>query len=142
MKPLEIGTFNIGQKAELIRKVTAKDIALFAEITGDDNPVHLDETYAAQTTFGKCIAHGIYSAGLISAVLGTKLPGPGAIYVSQKLAFRRPVFVDDTITAFAEITNIDLDRNRIHLKTGCINQFGKITAEGESELLIPKSQQT
>src|ERR1700683_987537 len=89
----------IGQSAERKRVATAADIEAFAVVTGDDNPVHLDEAYAAKTSFGGRIAHGMLSAGYISAVLGTQLPGPGAIYVSQTLNFRRPVRIGDEVTA-------------------------------------------
>jgi acyl dehydratase len=134
----DITQFTLGQRGEFTRTVTKEIVTTFAEISGDTNPIHLDETYAATTSFAKCIAHGIYSASLISTVLGTIMPGPGGIYVSQSLRFLRPVFIDDTITAFAEITTIDLSKNRIHLKTGCFNQHLKNVAEGESEILLPK----
>lgn len=138
MSSIDITQFAVGQRGEFTRTVTKEIIEAFAEISGDHNPIHLDDTYASKTSFGKCIAHGIYSASLISTVLGTVMPGPGGIYVSQSLNFLRPVFIDDTITAFAEITDIDFTKNRIHLKTGCLNQHQKKVAEGESTILLPK----
>jgi 3-hydroxybutyryl-CoA dehydratase len=112
MKKLSIQDFSVGQKATLTKVVTKEDVHTFASITGDTNPVHLDETFAKETSFGACIAHGIFSAGLISAVLGTKLPGPGGIYVSQSLRFLRPVFIGDEVTASVEITSINLTKKQ------------------------------
>ncbi len=106
----------IGQTAELRRTVTEHDIEAFAEVTGDENPVHLDEAYAAATQFKGRIAHGMLSAGYISAVLGTQLPGPGAIYVSQTLNFRRPVRIGDEVTAEVKVTSIDPAPRPGHLR--------------------------
>src|SRR6185312_1381758 len=97
----------VGQSAELKRTVAEADLVAFAEVTGDDNPLHLDEAYAATTQFKGRIAHGMLSAGYISAVLGTRLPGPGAIYVSQSLSFKRPVRIGDEVTAEAKVAAID-----------------------------------
>ncbi|MBS0412086.1 MAG: MaoC family dehydratase [Proteobacteria bacterium] len=127
----------VGQSAELARTVTGDDLVAFAAVTGDVNPVHLDEAYAAATPFGGRIAHGMLSAGYISAVIGTKLPGPGAIYVSQSLRFRRPVKIGDTVVARAEITAIDAERARVTLKTVC-SVAGKAVLEGEAEIMVPR----
>jgi 3-hydroxybutyryl-CoA dehydratase len=128
---------SIGQAAELARTVTGEDLVAFAAVTGDINPVHLDEAYAAQTPFGGRIAHGMLSAGYISAVIGTRLPGPGAIYVSQALRFRRPVKIGDTVVARAEITAIDAQRARVTLKTVC-SVAGKAVLEGEAEIMVSR----
>lgn len=127
----------IGQSAERRRTVTAADIEAFAAVTGDDNPVHLDEAYAAKTSFGGRIAHGMLSAGYISAVLGAELPGPGAIYVSQMLNFRRPVRIGDEVTARATVSAIDARRGRVTLDTVC-EVGGKAVVEGEAVVIAPK----
>jgi 3-hydroxybutyryl-CoA dehydratase len=128
---------SVGQSEELARTVTGSDLEAFAAVTGDDNPVHLDEAFAAATPFGGRIAHGMLSAGYISAVIGTRLPGPGAIYVSQSLRFRRPVRIGDTVTARAEITAIDQARGRVSLKTVC-SVAGKTVVDGEAEIMVPR----
>ncbi len=137
MNGLFLEDLSIGQAAELARTVTGADIEAFAAVTGDNNPVHLDEAYASTTRFGQRIAHGMLSAGYISAVLGTQLPGPGAVYLSQALRFRRPVMIGDTVVARAEITVIDSDRARITLKTTC-SVAGKVVADGEAEIMVPR----
>jgi 3-hydroxybutyryl-CoA dehydratase len=127
----------IGQTAELSRTVTAPDVEAFAAVTGDNNPVHLDEAYAAATQFKGRIAHGMLSAGYISAVLGTRLPGPGAIYVSQSLNFRRPVRIGDEVTAEVKVTAIDPARGRVTFATGCV-VAGKTVVEGEAVVIVPR----
>ena len=128
----------VGMTAAFTKTVTEHDVYTFAGVTGDFNPVHVNAEAAAESMFGKRIAHGILCAGLISTVLGMQLPGPGAIYVSQQLRFRRPVFFDDTVTAEVEVTALDSDRQRVTFATRCRNQSGEIVAEGES-VLIPRS---
>jgi 3-hydroxybutyryl-CoA dehydratase len=127
----------IGQTAELKRTVAEGDLAAFAAVTGDANPVHLDEAYAAATPFKGRIAHGMLSAGYISAVLGTELPGPGAIYVSQTLSFRRPVRIGDEVTAQVKVTAIDEARGRVTFETGC-TVAGKTVVEGEAVVVVPR----
>jgi 3-hydroxybutyryl-CoA dehydratase len=127
----------VGQSAEATRPVTDADIVAFAAVTGDDNPLHLDEAYAAATPFGGRIAHGMLSAGYISAVIGTRLPGPGAIYVSQSLRFRRPVRIGDRVTTRAEISAIDQARARVTIKTTCLVE-GKTVVDGEAEVMVPR----
>ena len=126
-----------GQTAELRRTVTEADIVAFADVTGDDNPLHLDEAYAATTPFKGRIAHGMLSAGYISAVLGTQLPGPGAIYVSQTLNVRRPVRIGDEVTAEVKVAAIDPARGRVTLETACV-VAGKTVVEGEAVVMVPK----
>ena len=106
--------------------------------SGDHNPVHLDEAYAAKTRFGHPIAHGMLVAGLISAVLGTELPGPGSIYLSQTLHFRAPVYIGDQVTATVEVVAIRPDKPIVTMKTVCTNQSGQIVLEGEAVLLLPQ----
>jgi 3-hydroxybutyryl-CoA dehydratase len=127
----------VGQSAELKRTVAEGDLAAFAAVTGDDNPLHLDEAYAAQTPFKGRIAHGMLSAGYISAVLGTKLPGPGAVYVSQTLSFRRPVRIGDAVTAEAKVAAIDAARGRVTLETRCV-VGGKTVVDGEAVVVVPR----
>src|SRR5271154_1339433 len=127
----------VGQTAELKRTVAEGDLVAFAAVTGDDNPLHLDEAYAAATPFKGRIAHGMLSAGYISAVLGTKLPGPGAVYVSQTLSFRRPVRIGDEVTAEVKVTAIDPARGRVTFATGCV-VAGKTAVEGEAVGIVPR----
>jgi 3-hydroxybutyryl-CoA dehydratase len=121
-----------GAHAELTRVVADDDIAGFVDAVGDYNPVHSDPAYAATTMFKSPIAPGIFTAGLISAVIGTTLPGPGAIYLSQSLKFMKPVFAGDTITARVEIAEVIRERNRIRLHTVCVNQRGEAVLSGEA----------
>ena len=139
MKGLFLEELSVGQSAELTKTVTEGDIASFAEVTGDNNPVHLDETYAATTPFKTRIAHGMLSAGYISAVIGTRLPGPGAIYISQALHFKRPVKIGDEVTARATITEIDQEKARITLETVC-TVAEKPVVEGEATIMVPRRE--
>lgn len=126
-----------GQKAELVRTVTGADIDTFAAVTGDDNPVHLDEAFAATTPFGTRVAHGMLSAGYISALLGTILPGNGAIYLSQSLKFLRPVRPGDAVHTEAEVLALDSGKGRVTLRTWCrVN--GKVVVDGEAIVLVPR----
>lgn len=131
-------TFQVGQRASVTRTISESDVYLFAGITGDLNPAHTNEEYAKKTHFKTRIAHGMLSSGLISAVLGMKLPGPGTIYTGQTLKFLAPVHIGDTITATAEIQSLDLDRNRVVLTTTCTNQDGKVVVTGEATALLPQ----
>jgi 3-hydroxybutyryl-CoA dehydratase len=137
MQGLFLEDLSVGQSAELVRTVDEAAIVAFAEVTGDNNPVHLDEAYAATTPFKTRIAHGMLSAGYISAVIGTKLPGPGAIYMSQQLSFRRPVKIGDEVTARATITAIDAEKARITLETVC-EVGGKAVMTGEALIMVPR----
>lgn len=126
----------LGDTATYRRTVTDADIALFAGATGDTNPFHFDEVYASKGRFKKRIAHGMLVTGYISTVLGTILPGPGTIYLSQTLKFNRPVYIGDTITAIAEITKIKEDKPIVTLKTTCVNQNNDVVVEGEAVVLV------
>ena len=137
MRGLFLEELGVGQSAELVRTVGEADITAFAAVTGDANPVHLDADYAATTSFGQRIAHGMLSAGYISAVLGTTLPGPGAIYLSQTLAFKRPVKIGDTVTARATVTAIDAAKARVTLATVCLLN-GKAVVDGEAVVMVPR----
>ena len=128
---------SVGQSAERSRVVGEADIAAFAEVSGDNNPVHMDEAFAATTRFQGRIAHGMLSATYISAVLGEQLPGHGAIYVSQSLGFRRPVRIGDEVTARVTVTAIDEAKGRVSLDTVCL-VGGKAVIEGEAVLMVPR----
>ena len=127
----------VGDSAEFSKTVTETDIYMLAGITGDFNPAHVDEQYAQTTHFKKRIAHGMLSAGFISTVLGTKLPGPGVVYMKQDLSFMAPVYIGDTITASAEVLEIKKDKNRVVMKTTCTNQDGTIVVDGTA-LVSPR----
>jgi 3-hydroxybutyryl-CoA dehydratase len=127
----------IGQSAEHLHTVEDQDIVAFAEVSGDRNPVHLDADYAAETQFKGRIAHGMLSAAYISAVLGMELPGPGAVYLSQTLAFKRPVRIGDAVTARASILAIDHAKARITLKTECVVN-AKVVVDGEAVVMVPR----
>ena len=137
MQGLSIEDLFVGQRSELTRTVTEADILGFAEVTGDRNPLHLDQEYAETTAFGTRIAHGVLSAGYISAVIGTQLPGPGAIYLRQSLRFRRPVRIGDTVTARVEVASIHASRARVTLATSCLVD-GEVVVDGEAEVLAPR----
>ncbi len=129
-------TLKVGDKDSVSKKITAAVVEAFADISTDNNPLHLDEAFAKTTPFGRRIAHGMISAGLISAVVGTKIPGFGAVYMSQSLKFRRPVFLDDTLTAWAEVAEKIEEKKRVVMKTWVENQNGEVVVEGEGLLLF------
>lgn len=116
--------------------VTDEMIRAFAALTGDTNPVHLDDTYAAGTRFGRRIAHGMIAAGLISAALANDLPGPGTVYLSQTLQFKAPVYPGDTITTTIEVKSVRPDKPIVTLNTTCTNQDQKVVLEGEAVVLV------
>ena len=127
----------IGQHARLTRHVTQDTIEDFARSTGDVNPAHLDEEYARGTRFGGVIAHGMWSGALISAVLGTLLPGPGTIYLEQSLRYRRPVRPGDTLTAMVTVAALDAERQRVELECEVVNQHGDAVVRGTASVLAP-----
>lgn len=128
----------VGMTDEYSKTVTDKDIMMFAEITGDFNPVHVDEVAAAKTRFGGRIAHGMLSAGLISAAIANKLPGPGSIYLGQTLKFTLPVRIGDTVNAKIAVTEI-LPKRRVKLSTVCTNQNGEKVIEGEATVMLDEA---
>jgi 3-hydroxybutyryl-CoA dehydratase len=125
-----------GDKASRTTNITDEMIRAFAELTGDSNPVHLDEAYAATTRFGRRIAHGMIAAGLISAALANDLPGPGTVYLSQTLQFKAPVYPGDMITTTVEVKSVRPDKPIVSLSTVCTNQNDKIVLEGEAVVLV------
>ena len=131
-------TLTPGAKATRTQTITDEMVRTFATLTGDSNPVHLDDEYAASTRFGKRIAHGMLAASLISAALANDLPGPGTVYLSQTLQFKAPVYLGDTITAVIEVKSAREDKPIATLITTCINQDNVTVLEGEAVVLFSK----
>jgi 3-hydroxybutyryl-CoA dehydratase len=133
----EVCGVKAGDRAEYTRTVTAEDIEKFADVTGDHNRLHSDSEYAKKTRFGECIAHGMLSAGYISAVLGTKLaPHACAIYLSQTLRFLRPVKIGDTVRAIVEVKGVEPEKRTLTLETECFNQDGHAVVKGEAVIIL------
>lgn len=128
--------FKPGDTAAVTRTITQADIERFADLSGDRNPIHLDQKYAAGTRFQGCIAHGMLTSSLISNVIGNHLPGLGSIYLGQKLQFVAPVFPGDTITARATVTSVRPDKLIVTLETVCANQRGELVVTGEAVVLL------
>ena len=128
--------FKVGDAATRTKTITDEDIRAFAELSGDRNPVHLDDEYAAGTRFGRRIAHGMIAASLVSAALANELPGPGSVYLSQTLRFTAPVFPGDTVTARVEVTKVREDKPVVTLETVCTNERGERLIEGEAVVLL------
>ena len=130
--PLEVG-----HKVTFTKTVTDEDVRLFARASGDDQPLHLDESFGERTRFKRRIAHGMLSAGFISAALGTRLaPGYVVVYMSQQLRFRLPVGIGDTITATAEVKEVDAEKRILTVETNCTNQAGEVVVQGEARVLL------
>ena len=136
---IPIEKIEIGMMASYSQTITDADIKAFAAISGDINPVHIDENYAEYSRYKKRIAHGLMTASYFSALFGTKIPGKGCVYVSQSLNFKRPVYIGDTVVATVEVIKIDLEKDRVFFKTICkVKQ--KVVTDGESEIYIPKDR--
>ena len=130
----------VGDKAQFAKTISEADVYLYAGITGDFNPAHINAEYAKETFFKTRIAHGMLTAGFISTVLGNFLPGPGTIYLHQDLRFKAPVHMGDTIQAVVEVIDVNEDKNRVRLKTTCTNQEGTIVLSGEAAVSPPKKK--
>lgn len=128
--------FKVGETGTLSKLITDDDIHSFADLIGDYNSVHLDDDFAKKTRFGRRIAHGMLSASLISAAIGTKLPGPSSVYLSQTFKFVAPVYPGDTVTARVTITNIREDKPIVTLETICLNQHDELVVKGEAVVLV------
>jgi len=135
-----IDELKVGDAAEFTKTISESDVYLYAGVTGDLNPAHIDEEYAKKTFFKTRIAHGMLSAGFLSTVLGNRLPGPGSIYIRQDLRFLAPVRIGDTITARAEVIEIIPEKNRVRLATFCLNQDGAKVLDGEAVVSPRKIQ--
>lgn len=131
--------FKVGQKKTITKLVQKEDVQKFADVSGDWNPLHLDEEYAKNTVFGKCIAHGMLSASYISAVLGTDFPGEGTIYLGQNLKFLSPIYIGEEIEVSVEIKSVD-EKNRAVLETNVRCMDGRLAIEGEAFVKLPKVQ--
>jgi 3-hydroxybutyryl-CoA dehydratase len=130
----------VGDTAEFSKTVSEADVYIYAGVTGDFNPAHVNETYARGTFFKTRIAHGMLTGGFISAVLGTQLPGPGTIYIRQELNFKAPVRIGDTITAKIEVVEKNVEKNRLRMKTTCTSQEGIVVVDGEAVVMPPKAK--
>jgi 3-hydroxybutyryl-CoA dehydratase len=136
---ITIDGIEVGDSAQITRKVVNADIAEFVDAVGDYNPVHSDRDYAAGTMFKEPIAPGIWTAGLISAVIGTRLPGPGSIYLSQDLKFLKPVKFGDVVSARVEVLEVNREKNRVRMRTVCTNQRGEEVLTGEALVMPSKT---
>lgn len=128
--------FSVGDSAEITKTINEADIQMFADVTGDHNPVHVDDAFAKTTRFGRRIAHGMLTASLISAVLASKLPGEGSVYLGQTLQFVAPVFPGDEITARVTVKQVREDKPIVKLETVCMNQSGDVVIRGEATVLV------
>jgi 3-hydroxybutyryl-CoA dehydratase len=128
----------IGQSAEFSKTLSESDIYQFAGLTGDFNPAHVNQAYAEKSYFKQRIAHGLLSASFISTVIGMQLPGTGAIYVEQEVKFLAPVYIGDTVTARVEVSEIDMNKNRVRLITRCFNQHDQMVVDGTAVVSPPK----
>lgn len=138
MESLTIEQLAVGDSAQFSKTVTETDVALFAAISGDFNPLHVDAEFAKRSRFGARVAHGPLTLALAAGVLGTRLPGIGAIAVSNHIDYRRPVYIGDTITARAEVAALDSERNRATIALVWTNQDGELVAEGEAVVIPPR----
>ena len=138
MKGITISEMKLGDSASFTKTVSEHDVYTYAGVSGDFNPAHVNEVEAQKGMFGKRIAHGMLSAGFISTVLGTQLPGPGTIYMGQELRFTKPVFFGDTITATVTVTELIPEKNRAILDTVCTNQNGEVVIKGKATVMPPK----
>jgi 3-hydroxybutyryl-CoA dehydratase len=140
IKQRKYDEFSVGETACITKTVTEADVILFAGITGDFNPLHVNEEFAKKTKFGRRLVHGCFSSGLISAVLGMKLPGPGALYAGQAVKFAKPVFIGDTITAKATVVEKFTKKNGelkfLRIQTDCFNQADEKVTEGEATIIV------
>ena len=138
LRTLFFEDLSVGMTETLAKTVASSDVVGFAQLTGDRNPIHLSEHFAARTSFGKRIAHGLYTASLISAVLGTRLPGPGAIYISQTLNFRAPVKIGDTVTVTVTVAELMPEKSRARLACVC-EVDGETVLDGEALVKVPSA---
>jgi 3-hydroxybutyryl-CoA dehydratase len=134
-----LAELKVGERAQFAKTVSESDIYLYAGVTGDFNPAHINEEYARKTFFKTRIAHGMLTAGFISTVMANHLPGPGTIYISQTVHFLAPVRIGDTVTAVAEVAELHPDKNKVRMKTYCLNQDGTKVLDGEAIVSPPKA---
>ena len=139
LRTLYFEDLSVGMTESLAKTIASSDVVGFAEVTGDRNPIHLSEHFAARTSFGTRIAHGLYTASLISAVLGTRLPGPGAVYISQTLNFRAPVKIGDTVEVTVTVAELEPKRRRARLACTC-QVGGEVVLDGEALVKVPSAE--
>jgi len=135
-KSISFEQIKIDMSVSYSQTITDVDVKSFAGISGDHNPVHIDDEYASKSRYKKRIAHGLISGSFFSALFGTKLPGPGCVYVQQTFNFKKPVYLGDTVTATAKVTSIDLDKRRVFFDTTCTVK-NKVVIDGMAELYVP-----
>lgn len=133
---IPIEKIQIGMRVSYSQTITDADIKAYAGLSGDHNPVHVNQEYAEESRYGRRLAHGLMSVGFFSALFGMRLPGPGCVYVSQNIQFKRPVYIDDTVTAIAEVTGVCLKKKRVFFSTNCYVK-NKIVISGDAEIYIP-----
>ena len=133
---IPIEDIKVGMKVSYSQTITDADIKAYAGVSGDHNPVHVSQEYAEQSRYGKRLAHGMISIGFFSALFGMRLPGPSCVYVAQNTKFKRPVYIDDTITAIAEVTNVCIEKKRVFFSTNCYVK-NKLVISGDAEIYIP-----
>ncbi|WP_221794957.1 MaoC/PaaZ C-terminal domain-containing protein [Oceanobacter mangrovi] len=133
---------NVGDSCTRVHTITEDDLRMFAAVSGDHNPLHLDAAYAATTPFGKQIAHGMYSGALISAAFAMEMPGPGTIYMGQNVQFKRPIFIGDTITITLTVKEKLGKKNEVIFETTITNQNGKAVVTGEATVIAPSEKLT
>ena len=141
LRTLFFEDLSVGMTERLAKTVASSDVVGFAEVTGDRNPIHLSEHFAAKTPFGTRIAHGLYTASLISAVLGTRLPGPGAVYISQTLNFRAPVKIGDTVEVVVTVAELIPEKQRARLSCTC-SVADEVVLDGEALVKVPSAART
>ena len=134
---LTIEEIEVGMRAAYSHTVTDADVKAYAGLSGDNNPVHMSDEYAVNSLFGARIAHGLYSVGFFSALFGTRLPGPGCVYMSQNLRFKLPVFLGSTVVAVVTVTSVDAVKRRVLFDTVCTVK-GRAVIKGEAEIYMPK----
>lgn len=132
-------SYEVGQSATRTKTFTDEDVRLFAQVSGDVNPVHLDDEYAKTTIFGQRVVHGMLTASMLSAILANDFPGPGSIYLGQNIKFTKPVFIGDTVTATVTVTNFRADKRILSLDTVCVNQRGETVLQGDAVILTPEA---
>ena len=140
MKGKTIHELNIGDRAEFSKTISETDSYLYAGITGDFNPIHVNKPYSQKSIYGERIAHGFLTAGFISTVIGIELPDPGTVYLKQSMTFLRPVMIDETITATVTVMEKNVEKNRVILKTECFNEKEELVLTGEAVVMPPQEK--
>jgi len=134
---MPIEEIKIGMKASYSQTITDHDIRIFAGLSGDHNPIHINEDYIKLTRFKKRVVHGLIPVSFFSGLFGTKIPGPGCLYVSQTINFKKPIYIDDTVTATVEVSAVDIASRHVFFETSCTVN-GKVVISGEADIFIPK----